>query len=114
MLVYLIICVVVVLFCIWYVKLAGDNKKLKNKILELQKTDERFINSKCFDFINTSYILISETGDIALKSNEMKEIRFLNIKEIIGFEILTNGKQAANIGGAVVWRCRGDYWRPTE
>jgi hypothetical protein len=54
-----------------------------------------------FDFINTSFILISETGFIALKSLFIKEIIIINIKDVIGFEVLTNGKSSANIGGAI-------------
>jgi len=99
---FLVAIILVVLVSIWAVKQAGKNKKVKNGFLNLQKNDERFLNSKLFDFINTSFILISESGFIALKSLYMKEIKILNIKDIVGFEIITNGKTTANAGGAVV------------
>jgi hypothetical protein len=98
---YLIVVAFAVLLIILCLKQAGKNKKVRNDFLSLQKTDERFAGSKLFDFINTSFILVSETGVIALKSLYMKEIRILSMRDITGFEVLTNGKTAANIGGAI-------------
>jgi hypothetical protein len=80
---YLFVGVFVVLVIIFCVKQAGKNKKVRDDFQNLQKTDERFLSSKLFDFINTSFILVSETGFIALKSLSMKEIKVLSIKEII-------------------------------
>jgi hypothetical protein len=82
-------------------KTGWKKQKSEKSFLNLQNIDERFSNSKLFDFINTSFILISETGFIALKSLFMKEIKIINIKDVIGFEVLANGKPSANIGGAI-------------
>jgi hypothetical protein len=98
---YLFVGVFVVLFTIFCVKQAGKNEKVRDDFQNLQKMDERFLSSKLFDFINTSFILVSETGFIALKSLAMEEIKVLSIKDIIGFEVVTNGKAVANIGGAI-------------
>jgi len=99
------IVVIVLLFCailiILAVRAMKSNSALKKSFLDLQKSDNRFSNSKLFGFINTSFILVSESGFIALKSYVMKDIKILNIKDITGFEVITDGKPVANIGGAV-------------
>lgn len=91
----------IVLILILAINQFGKNQKIKKSFLDLQNSDDRFSGSKLFDFINTSFILVSESGFIALKSLEMKELKILNIQDITGFEVITDGKPVANIGGAV-------------
>jgi len=98
---FLIVVLIAVFIIILSIINIGKNKKNKKAFADLQNTDSRFSGAKLFDFINTSFILISESGFIALKSLDMKELKILNIKDITGFEVLTDGKAVANIGGAV-------------
>ena len=101
--VLLLLIVLSIVLIVYAAKAAGKNKKVLGYFHDLQKTDNRFSNSKLFEFVNkTSLILISETGHIALKAVELAEPKIINIKDINGFEIIEDGKSSANLGGAVV------------
>ena len=76
--------------------LISRNMKIKQIFLNLQNKDMRFVGAKLFNFINSSFILISESGYIALKSLSMYAPKIINIREVIGFEVITNEKPAAN------------------
>ena len=80
------------------IKTTGNNQKADQGFFSIQKWDKRFTNSKLFDFINTSFVLVAETGYIALKSLAMSEPKIVNIKDINGFEVITDGKPVVNLG----------------
>lgn len=73
-----------------------------NKIKKFVEQDERLKNAKIFDGATNSYVVISENGYIGLKSQLMAEIKVIYIKDLNGFEVRTDGKSSANLGGAVV------------
>jgi len=59
----------------------------------LQRTDERFFKSKLIQMISPfDFILVSETGYLALKSHKMQEPKIIHIKDITGFEIVPKRK----------------------
>jgi hypothetical protein len=75
--------------------------KEKNNALSSLRSDERFTNAKAFDLLDIrNFILISESGFIALKFKNAKEPKIVHIKDVMGFEVITNGKSAAS--GALV------------
>jgi len=84
------------------VTIISKNKKAKKLFLKIKKSDNRFTGSKLFNFIDSSFILISESGFIALKSLTMKEPRIMNINEIYSFEVITDGKPFLNLGNAII------------
>ena len=63
--------------------------------------DERLDKAKCFSGSAGSYISIAENGFIGIKSLRLKTAKIFHINDLSGFELKTNGKQTANLGGAI-------------
>jgi len=116
--------VALILFAIPFIILARraaaashQRSMFSDHFFNLQQSDIRFADSRSFK-IGASYFLISESGFIALGSLplardaswEMKQdadyctknTKIIHINDIRGFEVITNGKSTADIGGAVV------------
>jgi uncharacterized membrane protein len=86
-----------------YILVKRSSKKNKGNFLNLQKTDGRFVNAKNWVFENTNFLMISESGFISIKTAlQFKDPKIFNIKDVIGFELVTNDKPVANVGGAVI------------
>ncbi len=64
-------------------------------------SDERLHDAKRFSGATGNYISIAENGFIGIKTLTLKTAKIFHIKELSGFEIKTNGKQSANISGAI-------------
>jgi hypothetical protein len=94
--VVIIIIVAVIIIAVAYTNI--KKKEQKEAIL----SDERLKDAKVFsEYINTP-IAISENGYIGIINPKTKEPKIIHIKDINGFELLIDGKNIANIGGAVV------------
>ncbi|MCC5815944.1 MAG: hypothetical protein JJT78_14415 [Leptospira sp.] len=57
--------------------------------------------AEIFDCAMNNYIMINENGYIGLKGQFDQVPSVFHIKDILGFELKTNGKSSASIGGAV-------------
>ena len=73
-----------------------EKKKLQNAI----QSDERFKNAKTFSKLNAP-ISISEEGYIGVVDPKTKKPRIVHIKDVNSFEIVVDGKNVANLGGAI-------------
>jgi hypothetical protein len=65
-------------------------------------SDERLKGAKLFKEIITTPVAINEEGNIGIINTSTKEIKVFNIKDVNGFEVIIDGKNVANIGGAIV------------
>lgn len=80
---------------IWQEKI--NNKKIEKVLNE----DERMNGAHIFHLPSNSLIAINENGYLALKNEKMKDFKIVSIKDLNGFEVITNGHSTANIGGAL-------------
>ena len=95
----LIIFVLAIVGGIGYAIYNEIQKKEHGKLLA---SDERMQNAKVFNkHINTA-IAISENGYIGVIDPKTKQPRIIHIKDINGFEIIVDGQNVVNMGGAVV------------
>jgi hypothetical protein len=65
------------------------------------RENEYLANAKIYDFITTCPIAIAENGYMGLKNMQMNDFKVVHIKDIRGFELRVNGKNVANVGGAI-------------
>jgi hypothetical protein len=78
------------------------NVSLKSKKSKALLTDERFKNAKIFKSAIKTPIAISEEGFIGIINVLLPEPTVIHIKDINGFDLIVDGQNVANIGGAVV------------
>jgi hypothetical protein len=65
-------------------------------------SDERLKNAKVFKEFISFPIAVSENGFIGVSDIKTRKPKIIHIKDVNGFEIVVDGKNVANVGGAVV------------
>jgi len=107
---YVVVTLIFVVFIVAAVVISGNIRSMKLKTQELdQELDmeskvikESSGHVKIFrEFIITP-VSVSETGEIGVFDAETTKTEIVNIKDVRGFELIEDGKNVANIGGAVV------------
>jgi hypothetical protein len=64
-------------------------------------SDEKLKGAKLFKQMINTPIAINEDGNIGIVNPTTKEIKVFNMKDVNGFEVIVDGKNVANIGGAI-------------
>ena len=78
------------------------NKKVSDAAaVEKLGSDPRLNGAKVFNGTIETPIAINEEGNIGIITPSAKEIKVFNIKDVNGFEVIIDGKNVANIGGAI-------------
>lgn len=96
MFLFIVIAIVVVL-----IVAVAINMKNKKDTSQNLSNDERLKGAKIFkEWIDTP-MAVTENGNIGLINVSTKEIKVFNIKDVNGFEVIVDGKNVANIGGAI-------------
>jgi hypothetical protein len=96
-----------------------DIKKegIKGTLNNLLQNDARFVQGRIYEFSNrltdSSYLIISESGNIAIYNTGYTEPIILSINEIIDIKVNIDDSEKTNIGRAVggryfVWRRWGN------
>ena len=94
---WVILLVFVAIVIIAIIAQNAKKKKQKNEII----SDERLAGAKVFsEFINTP-IAISENGHIGIIDPKSNNAKIIHIKDVNGFELIIDGQNVANVGGAV-------------
>jgi hypothetical protein len=64
--------------------------------------DERLKDAKLFKNIISTPVAVAENGNIGIINVKTKEIKVFSIKDVNGFEVIIDGQNVANVGGAII------------
>jgi hypothetical protein len=77
------------------------NEKKRQKIINALRQDKRMTNAKVFSQHISTPIAISEDGDIGIIDIKTETFEIIHIKNVNGFELIVDGRNIANVRGAV-------------